>query len=59
MIRSCSLFSVILVGVMFSGVTDTSLKLGSKKMIIAFITTIGIVIFKVYDPNQRSDEKIS
>ena len=59
MIRSCSLLSVVLVGVLFSGVTDTSLKLGGKKIIIALIATFGIVIFKVYDPNQRTDEKIS
>ena len=57
MIRSCSLLSVVLVGVMFSGVTDTSQKLGGRKVIVAVAVTIGMIIFKVFDPNQKADEK--
>ena len=55
MIRSCSLLSVVIVGVLFTGVSDTSLKLGSRKIVVAVVVTIGMIIFKVYDPNQNND----
>ena len=57
MIRSCSLLSVVLVGVLFSGVSDASLKLGGRKIVVALVVTIGMIIFKVFDPNQKKDEK--
>lgn len=56
MVRSCNLLSVTLVGVLFTGVKDTSLKLGTRKIVIALIVTIGIIIFKVFDPNQKEDD---
>jgi multisubunit Na+/H+ antiporter MnhB subunit len=56
MIRSCSLLSVVIVGVLFTGVSDTSLKLGSRKIVVAVVVTLGMIIFKVYDPNQKKDE---
>lgn len=55
MIRSCSLLSVVLYGVLFTGVSDTSLKLGYRKIIVAAIVTLGMIVFKVYDPNQKKD----
>jgi hypothetical protein len=51
MVRSCNLLSVTLVAVLFTGVKDTSLKLGYQKIAVALIVTIGIIIFKVFDPN--------
>ena len=51
MVRSCNLLSVTLVTVLFTGVKDTSLKLGYQKIAVALIVTIGIIIFKVFDPN--------
>lgn len=51
MIRSCNLLSVVLVGVMFTGVEDTTLKLGKRKIFIALIATVGMIIFKAFDPN--------
>jgi hypothetical protein len=55
MIRSCNLLSVALVGVLFTGVKDTALKLGGKKILVAVLVTVGMVIFKVFDPNQTED----
>ena len=55
MIRSCSLLSVVIVGVLFSGVSDVSLKLGGRKIVVAATVTIGMIIFKVFDPNQKKD----
>lgn len=56
MVRSCNLLSVTLVAVLFTGVKDTSLKLGYQKIAVALIVTIGIIIFKVFDPNEKEDE---
>ena len=56
MIRSCSLLSVVIVGVLFTGVHDTKLKLGHRKMVVALLATFGMIIFKVFDPNQAKDE---
>lgn len=51
MVRSCNVLSVVLVGVLFSGVKDTTVKLGKKKIIIALVATCGMIIFKVFDLN--------
>jgi drug/metabolite transporter (DMT)-like permease len=56
MVRSCNLLSVALVAVLFTGVKDTKLKLGTRKIVVALIVTIGIIIFKVFDPNQHGEE---
>ena len=50
MFKSCNILSVILVGVLCSRVTDSKLKLGSKKLIVAILVSIGIILFKVFDP---------
>lgn len=51
MIRSCGLLSVALVGVLFTGVKDTALKLGKNRIIVALLVTLGMIVFKVMDPN--------
>jgi hypothetical protein len=51
MATSCSLISVILVGVFCSRVRSKDLKLGPNKIIIAVVTTLGIICFRVFDPN--------
>lgn len=60
MFKSCNILSVILVGVLCSRVTDKSLKLGNKKIIVALLVTIGIVMFKIFDPQAKggADKKI-
>ena len=56
MIRSCSILSVALVGVLFTGVKDTALKLGNNRIVVALLVTGGMIIFKAYDPNQSEEE---
>jgi uncharacterized membrane protein len=50
MFKSCNLISVILVGVLCSRVTDRKLKLATKKIVVGVIITIGIIMFKIFDP---------
>ena len=48
MVKSCSLLSVILVGVFCSRVKDTSLKLGLNKIWIGLMASLGIVLFNYF-----------
>ena len=58
MFKSCNILSVILVGVLCSRVADKKLKLGSKKIVVGVVVTLGIVIFKMWDPEgAKKDEK--
>ncbi len=50
MFKSCNLISVILVGVLCSRVKDKKLKLATKKIVVGVIITLGIIMFKVFDP---------
>ncbi len=50
MVKSCNILSVILVGVLCSRVTDRRLKLGKKKILVAIFVSIGIVMFRFFDP---------
>lgn len=54
MFKSCNILSVILVGVMCSRVRDKKLKLGPKKIVVGVFVTIGIVVFKYFDPSPQS-----
>lgn len=56
MIRSCNVLSVVMVGVLFTGVKDTALKLGKRKVVVAAIATAGMIIFKVFDPTSANDD---
>jgi UDP-galactose transporter B1 len=55
MVRSCNILSVVLVGVLFTGVKDATLKIGKRKIIIAAIASAGMIIFKVFDPNSANN----
>jgi hypothetical protein len=48
--KSCNILSVILVSVFCSRVTDKKLKLGGKKIIVGFLVSVGILLFKYFDP---------
>jgi hypothetical protein len=48
MAKSCSLLSVIIVGVFCSRVKDKKLKLTHKKLFIGLIATIGIIFFNFF-----------
>jgi hypothetical protein len=48
MVKSCSLLSVIIVGVFCSRVKDKSVKLKSNKIIIGIVACIGIFVFNYF-----------
>lgn len=43
--KSCSLLSVLMVGVFFSRVVEKNQKLEKKKLVIGFLITIGILLY--------------
>jgi len=57
MFKSCNLISVILVGVLCSRVKDKKLTLATKKIVIGVLITVGIVMFKAFDPSSKKEEK--
>lgn len=59
MFKSCNLISVILVGVLCSRVKDKKLKLATKKIVVGAIITVGIILFKVFDPesSKKSEQQ--
>jgi drug/metabolite transporter (DMT)-like permease len=57
MFKSCNLISVILVGVLCSRVKDKKLKLGVKKIVVGTVITIGIIMFKVFDPESAGKKE--
>lgn len=58
MFKSCNLISVILVGVLCSRVKDKKLKLATKKIVVGIIITLGIIMFKIFDPeSSKKTEK--
>ena len=54
MAKSCSLLSVIIVGVFFSRVKDTKLKLTHKKLFIGLLATAGIILFNFFKHQEKS-----
>ena len=54
MAKSCSLLSVIIVGVFCSRVKDSKLKLTYKNLGIGFIATIGIVLFNFFKKKEEN-----
>jgi hypothetical protein len=48
MAKSCSLLSVIIIGVFFSRVKDSKLKLTNKKLAIGIVATFGIILFNFF-----------
>lgn len=48
MAKSCSLLSVIIVGVFLTKVKETKLKLTEKKLAIGIVATFGIILFNFF-----------
>ena len=48
MVKSCSVLSVILVGIFCSRVKDKALKLDKNKIIIGVVVTVGIFVFNYF-----------
>ncbi len=59
MAKSCGLISVILVGVFCSRVRSKELKLSKQKIVIATIVTVGILMFRYFDPAANFDSSQS
>jgi hypothetical protein len=57
MVKSCSLLSVILVGVFCSRVKEDSLKLGANKVWIGLIASIGIILFNYFKINESGNDQ--
>lgn len=48
MVKSCSILSVIVVGVFFSRVKDKQNKLGKNKLVVGVLVTTGILLYNVF-----------
>ena len=59
MSKSCSLISVILVGLFCSRVRSKELKLSPQKIIVAVIVAAGIIMFRLFDPSSNFDDNKS
>ena len=61
MVKSCSLLSVIIVGVFCTRVKDKNVKLKSNKIIIGIVACLGIFLFNFFKENEKStvDKPIS
>lgn len=55
MAKSCSLLSVIIVGVFCSGVKDSKLKLTHRKLLIGCLATVGIVFFNFFKKKEAEN----
>lgn len=57
MVKSCSLLSVILVGIFCSRVRDKDLKLGKSKIWIGVMVTFGIILFNFFKVQEGTSDK--
>lgn len=54
--KSCNLLSVILVGTLCSRVKDKKLQLSKQKILIGIVVSLGILLFKFFDPEAKSGD---
>jgi hypothetical protein len=57
MFKSCNILVVILIGVFCSRVKNKNLKLTGNKIVGAVAVSVGIVMFKVFDPEAKVGEE--
>lgn len=58
MFKSCNILSVILIALLCSRVKEKKLQLGGKKLIVALLVSLGIILFKIFDPEAKvGDER--
>jgi UDP-galactose transporter B1 len=57
MVKSCSLLSVILIAIFCSRVKDKTLKLGTSKIWIGILVTIGIILFNYFKVSEGATDK--
>lgn len=53
MFKSCNILSVILIALLCSRVKEKKLQLGGKKLIVALLVSLGIILFKIFDPEAK------
>lgn len=56
MFKSCSILSAIIVGVCFSRVRDEKLKLGTNKLIVGALVSLGIFLFNYYSLEDKGEK---
>lgn len=56
MVKSCSILSVIIVGVFCSRVRDQHNKLGKNKLVVGALVTLGIFLFNYFAVNKSGDK---
>jgi hypothetical protein len=54
--KSCNILSVIIIALLCTRVRNKSLQLGGKKLIVALAVSIGIIVFKVFDPEAKQGD---
>lgn len=59
MFKSCSILSAIIVGVCFSRVRDEKLKLGTNKLIVGGLVSVGIFFFNYYSMEDKGEKGTS
>ena len=59
MFKSCSILSAIIVGVCFSRVRDEKLKLGTNKLIVGGLVSVGIFLFNYYSLEDQGEKGTS
>ena len=57
MVKSCSILSVIMVGVFCSRVRDQHNKLGKSKLVVGALVTTGILLFNIFAPSNPQENK--
>jgi hypothetical protein len=48
--KSCNILSVIIIALLCTRVRNKKFQLGGKKLIVGLAVSIGIILFKVFDP---------
>ena len=59
MVKSCSILSVIIVGVFCSRVKDKQNKLGANKLVVGALVTIGILLFNIFAEAKGTEKTTS
>lgn len=59
MFKSCSILSAIIVGVCFSRVRDERLKLGTNKLIVGALVSLGIFLFNYWSQEDKGEKGTS
>lgn len=59
MVKSCSILSVMIVGVFCTRVRDQHNKLGKNKLIVGALVTMGIILFNLYAKPKEGDKSVT